>query len=177
MTRTTCVSALVAFTFVLFAGCAARVPAQLPSVAAAGCPVILLTRTAGLGFESQAGVLAAVWPSGTLLRSESAAMVGPNHFVGRVGAADLAALEELVQAANAAHQPAGEAVLDSPRDFLTFRQGSDVRQWRETPGFTTNPVLTEFRSKLFSLPVERAVRIDEPLDEIMRCATPGPSNE
>lgn len=142
----------------------------LPAVTE-GCPVILLTRSGGLGFESQTGVVAAVWPSGTILRAASPVGPASGHFMGTLIAADVAALTELVRSARVWDHPRGEVVLDIPDDTLTLRRGTDVRQWAETPGFTSSPIVSEFRSRLFSIAVEDAQRVRGPFDDIMKCAT------
>ena len=164
---------LLLTTILLAPACAGRSQkVTLPDVETAGCPIILLTRTGGLGFESQGGVIAAVWSSGTILRSEGAAMSGPNHFIGTLAPADLASLTQLVQSPQTWDQPRGQTALDIPDDILTLRRGNDVRQWRETPGFTTTPVVAEFRARLFSVPVTRAMEIETPFEDVMKCAPP-----
>ena len=170
MTSATYSRALLAL-FILSSACASRATRiTLPDVASDGCPTILLTRSGGLGFESQTGVLAAVWPSGEILRAESTALLGPNHFVGMLSPTDLATLTELAQSPETRNQPHGQTVLDSPDDILTLRSGDDVRQWKETPGFTSTPTVSEFRSKLFSVPVTDARAIDDQLNAVMQCA-------
>jgi hypothetical protein len=159
---------LLALAAVFAAACASKnTTAPLPS---AECPIIMLSRAGGLGFRAQSGVLAAVWSSGTIVRSESAGLAGPNHFIGTLNATDVAALIQLAQSAKIWDHPRGQSVLDIADDILTLRRGSDVRQWSETPGFTTNSVVTEFRSTLFSLPVTGARAIDDKLDDVMKCA-------
>lgn len=135
-----------------------------------GCPVVLLTRNGGLGFESQSGLIAALWPSGVIVRGPSAAGTLPGHYIGTLTDADLASLMDMVQSPKVWDHPRGEVVLDMPDDTLTLRRNTDVRQWEETPGFTTNPVVGEFRSRLFAVPVQDARRVSAPVDELLTCA-------
>ena len=156
----------------LFAtGCSSRTPrVTLPDVADAGCPFVLLTRRGGLGFESQAGLIGAVWESGQIIRSESTTLYGGHHFAGTIAPADVDKLKEVVQSPRTWDHAPGEAAPDAPDDILTLRRGTEARQWVESPGFTSTPVVAEFRSMLFSVPVTRARAIDDALDEVMKCA-------
>lgn len=155
---------------VLSIGCASKSGAgATPPVGTDGCPAVLLTRTGGLGFETQGGVLVAVWPSGTMIRAEGPSL--PNRYlVGRLSQSDVSALRELAESSTTWDQPRGTAVLEMPDDVLTLRRGQDVRQWSETPGFTSTPTVAEFRTRLFALPVEGAKRFDQSLKEIFNCA-------
>lgn len=154
----------------LIAGCAAKGPkAASPSIAPADCPAVLLTRTGGLGFETQGGVLAAVWPSGTIIRAEGPSLPA-RYLIGHLSAADVAALRELAESSKTWEQPLGKAVLEMPDDVLTLRRGKEMRQFSETPGFTTSPNVADFRARLFSVPVEKAKRFDESLKDIFNCA-------
>ena len=155
---------------VLAAGCFSKTPAvTIPTVATAGCPAVLLIRSGGLGFETQGGVLAAVWPSGTIIRAESESLL-TRYMIGRLSQADVAALKELAESATTWQQPLGEAVLDMPDDILTLRRGQEMRQWSETRGFTSTPTVQQFRSRLFSLPIEGAKGFRGSLKDIYNCA-------
>ena len=155
---------------VCVAACASK--NHIAAIPSSECPVVLLSRTGGLGFESQAGLLAAVWSTGTIIRSESGAFAGPRHLIGTVSAADLAALIELTQSPAVWDSSRGDVALDSPDDTLTLRKQNDVRQWSETPGFTTTPAVSQLRSRLFSLPVAGAKRLTGPFDDVLKCAAP-----
>jgi hypothetical protein len=138
-------------------------------VASDGCPAVLLTRRGGLGFESQGGVLAAVWPSGTIIRAEGTSLPA-RYLIGQLNQGDVNALKELAESSRTWEQPVGTAVLDMPDDILTLRRGQEIRQWSETPGFTTTPTVGEFRSRLFTLPVENAARFSESLKDVYDCS-------
>ena len=142
----------------------------VPSITTEGCPAVLLTRSGGLGFETQGGVLVAIWPSGTIIRAETPSLPS-GYLIGRLSPEDIRALRELAESAKTWEQPVGTAVLEMPDDILTLRRGQDVRQWSETPGFTTTPTVAQFRSRLFSLPVEGAKRFDQSLKEVYECSS------
>ena len=151
-------------------GCARNTKAVvLPAVATEGCPAVLLTRSGGLGFETLGGVLAAVWPSGTIIRAETT-FLPSRYMIGRISAADVAALRELAESSTTWGQPQGKAVMEMPDDILTLRRGQEVRQWSETPGFTTTPTVGNFRNQLFALQVEDARGFRDSLKEIYNCA-------
>ena len=159
-------TALVMIWTLLAIGCA---PKKASIALPDGCPAVLLTRTGGLGFETQGGVLAAVWPTGTIIRAEAPSL--PNRYlVGLLSSADVSALRELAESSKTWDQPRGTAVLEMPDDVLTLRRGQETRQWSETPGFTSTPTVAEFRTRLFTLPVEGAKRLDQSLKDVFNCA-------
>lgn len=131
---------------------------------------MLLTRTGGLGFETQGGVLAAVWPSGTIIRADGPSLPA-RYLIGRLKAADVTALRELAESSKTWEQPQGKAVLEMPDDVLTLRRGKEMRQWSETPGFTSSATVADFRTRLFAVPVEAAKRFGESLKDIFNCAS------
>ena len=159
-------TALVVICTMLAIGCA---PKKATTALPDGCPAVLLTRTGGLGFETQGGVLAAVWPSGTIIRAEGPSL--PNRYlVGLLSSTDVNALRELAESSKTWDQPRGTAVLEMPDDVLTLRRGQETRQWSETPGFTSTPTVAEFRARLFTVPVEHAKRLDQSLKDVYNCA-------
>ena len=168
MTSATFARILIAVSAVSTVACASKNAAI--AVPTGECPVILLSRTGGLGFETLSGVVAAVWTSGTIVRSEAAAVAGPNHLIGRLAPTDVAALTEIAQSPSIWNSPRGDVVLDAPDDTLTVRRNGEIRQWSETPGFTTTPAVRQLRARLFELLVIDARRLDAPLDDVMECA-------
>ena len=142
-------------------------PRTIPE--AEGCPAILLVRSGGLGFESQGGVIAAVWPSGRIVRAETPALPWLRHIVGTLRANDLAELMALASADATWSQPTGEVVLDTADDILTLRRQSESRRWQETPGFTSNAVVQQFREKLLAAPIDGAIRLDAPMSDYGSC--------
>lgn len=163
-------TACVLVSTVLIGGCAAKgANGAMPSIAD-GCPAVLLTRSGGLGFETQGGVLAAVWASGTIIRAEGPSLPS-RYLIGRLSTTDVGALRELAESSKTWEQPPGNAVLDMPDDVLTLRRGQEVRQWSETPGFTSSPTVADFRTRLFAVAVESAKRFDQSLKDVFNCAS------
>ena len=155
---------------VLAGACAGKNPAvALPAVATDGCPAVLLTRSGGLGFETQGGVLAAVWPSGTIIRAGEMTPPG-RYMIGRLSAADTQALREFAESSKTWEQPLGQAVLDMPDDVLTLRRGQEFRQWTQTPGFTSSATVEEFRTRLFALTIEGARGFRQSLKDVYDCS-------
>ena len=134
-----------------------------------GCPVILLERSGGLGFESLSGIIAAVWPSGRIIRAEIPDRPWQGHVAGSLTAADRDAVLDLARSDQAWSQPSGQVVLDMPDDTLTLRRGDAVRRWGETPGFTSTAAVAEFRSRLVSLRIEGATRVSVSLETLAEC--------
>ena len=135
-----------------------------------GCPSVLLTRTGGLGFQSETGLIGAVWSSGTIIRADSP-LPGTAHMIGTIDPSDLAAFNALIESPKIWDSPLGEVVREPAEAILTLRRNTDVRQWSETPGFTITPAVGEFRSKLFSVPIAKARRFDGSLDDVLKCAS------
>ena len=148
------------------AACAKSKPvATLPT----GCPDILLTRAGGLGFQSEIGLMAAVWSSGTIIRADSP-LPGTGHMIGRISPTDIATLTGLIESPKIWDSARGEVVREPAEAILTLRRNADTRQWSETPGFTTTPAVGEFRSKLFAVSIADAHRFDGSLDDVLKCA-------
>jgi hypothetical protein len=136
---------------------------------AEGCPAVLLTRTGGFGYEWQTGVVAAVWPSGTIVRAVSAERPWRTHIVGRLRMVDVAELLELVNSSTIWNQPSGEVALDMGHEVLTLRRDGEVRKWAETPGVSTTPVVAKFRSRLVALSIDQPTRVTHPLEDLWNC--------
>jgi hypothetical protein len=150
--------------------CAAHTsPVSIPSVQLEGCPVVLLTRTGGLGFESRSGVIAAVWKTGVIVRAKSAQRPWGSHELGRLNAAELAELIRTLNTGSTWDSQRGEVALDSPKDVLTLRREAEVRTWAESPGMTSTPTVAQFRSTLLGLPLESPRRTTDAFDDLWKC--------
>lgn len=132
-----------------------------------GCPAILLVRRGGLGFESRSGVIAAVWPSGRIVRAESDERPWAQHVVGQLKGEDSLVLQELSNAAWA--EPSSEVALDMSHDVLILRRAGETRVWAETPGVTSTPVVATFRRALRDVRVEGARRMSERVEIAVDC--------
>jgi hypothetical protein len=141
-------------------------PANLPIKE---CPVLILRRLGGLGTESQGGVLAAVWQSGVILRSESAKRPSGPHVVGRVGAADLAALLASVRRSRLWSRRSGGLALDMPSEELELQRGRDRIGWAETPGVTSTVEFGRIRERVFKVRIEERVRVVTPIADEWSC--------
>ena len=140
------------------------------AVAPTGCPSILLTRAGGLGFQSEKGLIAAVWDSGTIIRADSP-LPGTGHMIGTIAANDLGAMNEMISAPKIWDSPLGDTVREPAEEILTLRRNSETRQWSETPGFTVTFAVDTFRSLVFSVPIVKAHRFDGSLDDVMKCTS------
>ena len=134
-----------------------------------GCPVILLVRRGGLGYESRSGVIAAVWPSGRIVRADSEKRPWAQHVVGRLRGEDSAVLQDLLNAPTTWAEPSGEVALDMSDDVLTLRRAGEKREWAETPGVTSTPIISKFRRALRDVTVEGARRTSRPVEIALEC--------
>jgi len=141
----------------------------IPSIATDGCPFILLTRSGGLGYEWQSGVIAAVWQSGRIVRAEFVDRPWQAHVIGQLTRADVAELTDRVNSSDVWDAPAGKVALDFPEHTLTLRRTAGVRRWAETPAATSTPVVAEFRAKLVALPIEGTTRVRQSVEGLNTC--------
>jgi hypothetical protein len=141
----------------------------IPSITTDGCPFILLTRSGGLGYEWQSGVITAVWQSGQIVRAESVDRPWQAHVIGHLASADLADLVSRVNSSDVWDAPPGKVALDFPDHTLTLRRGHELRRWAETPAATSTPVVAEFRAKLVSLSIEQSTRVRQSLEDLNKC--------
>jgi hypothetical protein len=92
-------------------------------------------------------------------------------MIGTISPTDIATFNGLIESAKVWDSPRGDVVLEPADETLTLRRSSDVRQWSETPGFTTTLAVGAFRSGLFSVPIVDAHRFDGSLDDVIKCAS------
>lgn len=134
-----------------------------------GCLVILLARRGGLGYESRSGVIAAVWPTGRIVRAESDQRPWARQVVGQLRAEDFVVLQALLNAPTTWAEPSGEVALDMSHDVLTLRRAGEKREWAETPGVTSTPIVSKFRRALRDVTVESARRTSRPVAIAREC--------
>jgi hypothetical protein len=133
------------------------------------CPVILLYHSGGLGAEAKSGVIAAVWASGTVLLARSPERPWRAHVAGTVSVDVLAALMRDATADATWSQPTGVVALDLSDDVLTLRRRDEHRQWTETPGATSTPVVARFRERLARVAIQEPVEVRLPLADLPLC--------
>ena len=151
-------------------GCGGHMPAPaVPPVGSEDCPVILLARRGGVGPEAHSGVIAAVWASGRIVRADSPERPSDGHVVGRLKPDELAELLNLLHSNATWNQPADEVGLDTPGDVLTLQRAGVRRQWVETSGVTSTPVMAEFRQHLADVAIERAEPAPQPFELASSC--------
>ena len=142
---------LLTLTIVLQSCAGTTAGVAIPSVATDGCPFILLTRSGGLGYEWQSGVIAAAWHSGQIVRAESVDRPWQAHVIGQLASADVADLMARVNSSDVWDAPPGRVALDFPSHTLS------------------TPIVAEFRAKLVSLSIERATRVRQSLEDLNKC--------
>ena len=160
---------LLTLTIVLQSCAGTTAGVAIPSVATDGCPFILLTRSGGLGYEWQSGVIAAAWHSGQIVRAESVDRPWQAHVIGQLASADVADLMARVTSSDVWDAPPGRVALDFPSHTLSLRRDHEVRRWAETPAATSTPIVAEFRAKLVSLSIERSTRVRQSLEDLNKC--------
>jgi hypothetical protein len=148
-------------------GCA--MPATPLSVPDAECPLVLLVRRGGLGTESHSGTIAAVWASGRIVRTESERRPWERHVLGWLKPEELRSLQDLVSLPATWAESEGEVALDMPAELLKLRKDGAQREWAETPGVTSTPIVSKFRRMLLGVAVERPQRLREPFQSASSC--------
>ena len=86
------------------------------------------------------------------------------HVVGRLRGEDSAVLQDLLNAPTTWAEPSGEVALDMSDDVLTLRRAREKREWAETPGVTSTPIISKFRRALRDVTVEGARRTSRPVE-------------
>jgi hypothetical protein len=133
------------------------------------CPVILTYHSGGLGAETKSGVVAAVWPSGAVLRAKSPKRPWRSHVAGIISGDVLADLMREATADETWRQPTGEVALDMGDDVLTLRRRGEQRQWAETPGATSTPLVARFRERLATVAIEKPAQVRLPSAQFPLC--------
>jgi hypothetical protein len=149
-------------------GAAAPYP-RLALHAEGECPVIVLYRSGGLGAEATSGVVAAVWASGTVLLARSPERPWRSHVAGTVPDDVLADLIREATADETWSQPTGEVALDLGDDVLTLRRRGERRQWAETRGATSTPLVARFRDRLGTFAIEKPAEVRLPSAHFPLC--------
>ena len=133
------------------------------------CPVLIVTRSGGLGTESQGGIVVAIWESGYVLRAESPARPSGPHVIGRVETADLAAVSEVAKHSPLWTMRSGGVGVDIPSETIELQRGNDRLGWAETPGLTATKELAALQASLFKVRIQQAARIVGPIETKWKC--------
>jgi hypothetical protein len=129
----------------------------------------LLTRTGGLGSESEGGILVAVWDSGVIVRAASRTRPSGAHLLGSLTPADLDTVMRAATVSPLWTRKSGGVALDTPSDEIEL-QRKDVRVgWAESRGVNETQELRALTGALFAARLQRPRSVRMPFRARWTC--------
>lgn len=124
-------------------------------------PVLSLWVTPGYTRgPSRAGLLAAVWQDGRLVRAESESTVGKGYVESYLDKQQLAQLLGVVAKLKSPTESDQRAIVDAEAESMTLRTKSGVTSWIHSPGHARSANIVTMKQYLFDLALPAARPVD-----------------